>query len=153
MDLTDKMQDLTESLNRVGDDVVPHIVQGVTLIGTMQPEGIWDRLQLIELETLAGVAVLNGNLGNKSEKIARIVYGQFFAALAKRSKQHKAAEDLMIQSIVLLLTKKFGNELGMIQWQSTDPEQTHTVAHNLLTAIKQKTLQMAAAAAHGGGGM
>ena len=113
----------------------------------MQPEAMWKRLQMTDLENISNIAVLNGGLGNKAERIAKIVYGQFFAALAKRAKQHKAAEDLMAQSIIALLTKKFGNESGLIQWQSTDPEQTHTVAHNLLTAIKQKTLQEAAAAA------
>jgi hypothetical protein len=144
-EMADRMNDLVESLARVNDDCIPPIIQGVALVNEMQPENLWARLQMIELESIANTAVINGNLGNKSEKIARIVYAQFFAALVKRAKQHKAAEELMMQSIIALFTKKFGNESGMIQWQSSDPAQINTVAHNLLTAIKQKTLQNAAA--------
>jgi hypothetical protein len=146
-ELVDKITDLAECLARVNDDCIPPILQGVALVNEMQPDNLWARMQMIELESIANIAVLNGNLWHKSEKIARIVYAQFFAALVKRAKQHKTAEELMVQSIIALFTKKFGNESGLIQWQSTDPEQTHTVAHNLLTAIKQKTLQNAAAAA------
>ena len=113
----------------------------------MQPEAMWNRLQMTDMDNISNIAVLNGGLTSKAERIANIVYGQFFAALAKRAKQHKAAEELMMQSIIALFTKKFGNESGMIQWQSSDPAQINTVAHNLLTAIKMKTLQEAAAAA------
>jgi hypothetical protein len=146
-ELADRMNDLSESLARVNDDCIPPILQGVALVNEMQPEAMWNRLQMPDLENISNIAVLNGNLWYKSDKIARIVYAQFFATLAKRAKQHKTAEELMVQSIIALFTKKFGNEIGLIQWQSTDPVQTHTVAHNLLTAIKQKTLQEAAAAA------
>jgi hypothetical protein len=146
-EMADRMNDLVESLARVNDDCIPPIIQGVALVNEMQPENLWARLQMPELENISNIAVVNGNLGHKAERIAKIVYAQFFAALAKRAKQHKAAEELMMQSIIALFTKKFGNESGMIQWQSSDPAQTNTVANNLLTAIKMKTLQEAAAAA------
>jgi hypothetical protein len=146
-EMADRMNDLVESLARVNDDCIPPIIQGVALVNEMQPDNLWARLQMPELENISNTAVVNGNLGHKAEKIAKIVYAQFFAALAKRAKQHKAAEELMMQSIIALFTKKFGNESGMIQWQSSDPAQINTVANNLLTAIKMKTLQEAAAAA------
>ena len=50
----------------------------------------------------------------------------------------KLAEEMMTQSIMYILLKKFGNELGMIQWMSSDPEQSHTVSYNVLSAIKEK---------------
>ena len=50
----------------------------------------------------------------------------------------------MAASVLVLLTKKFANEFGQIQWQSTDPAQTHTVASNLLAAIKHKVNQAGA---------
>ena len=51
-ELADKMNDLAESLARVNDDCIPPIIQGVTLVNEMQPDNLWARLQMIELENI-----------------------------------------------------------------------------------------------------
>ena len=68
---------------------------------------------------------------------------------------HKLAEEMMSQSIMYFLLKKFGHELGQIQWMSSDPDQAHTVSYNVLNSIKEKAAAIGAhhavAAAAGGG--
>ena len=137
-DLVDRMQEFIDRLARAGDDIVPVIIAAVNRVKDMQPNDMWERLQEPELESIQNTSCINGNVDYKAGKIARVVYGQYFANLAKRAKHHKEAEELMAQSIVLLLTKKFGNESGQIQWQSMDHAQTHTVAYNVMQAIKRK---------------
>ena len=67
---------------------------------------------------------------------------------------HKLAEETMSQSIMYLLLQKFGNELGLIQWMSSDPGQDYTVSYSVLNAIKGKAAAVGAqhAVAAGGGG-
>ncbi len=60
---------------------------------------------------------------------------------------YKVAEELMAQSIPVLLTKKFGNEFGTISWSHQDAEHTNTLTYHVLNSIKEKTLQQAAATA------
>ena len=57
---------------------------------------------------------------------------------------HKLAEETMTQSILYVLTKKFANENGLIQWQSSDPSQSHTVGFSVMQAIKRKANQAGA---------
>jgi hypothetical protein len=63
----------------------------------------------------------------------------------------------MSHSIMCFMLQKFGNELGQIQWMSSDPGQAHTVSYSVLNAIKGKAAVVgaqhaAAAGAAGGGG-
>ena len=108
-----------------------------------------------ELESINGITTINGNAGLKTERIVKVVLAQCFTALAKRAKMHKLTEEAMSHSIMYLMLQKFGNELGQIQWMSSDPGQAHTVSYSVLYAIKGKAAavgaQHAAVAAGGGG--